>query len=262
MPIHELVHSIFRNGPLASLRLPSLAGSGLPERMRSTVFALLGLTAAAGLALVAIFAQPGFPLLEPVPLPHRPPAREGVARALALPPAHSRTPLAAAGSGLMPVPGKSADGSRGGDRAGGGPQAGAVAPEGVSAVPAPVADAPEGSGGGGHGPRGGAAAPAATATPQPASAPASTPASTPQPVKQAPEAITSSAGPGPAHAPGSSSSAAAAEHASERGVEASSKGPGPAAPEANTQAAASTPGPPSSPVASGQGNGYAKGQSK
>ncbi|HEY5941757.1 MAG TPA: hypothetical protein VIT89_02705 [Solirubrobacterales bacterium] len=54
---------------IGSLRRPSLAGDGLPERMRTTAFAFLGLTAAAGLALVALFAQLGFPLLSPVPLP-------------------------------------------------------------------------------------------------------------------------------------------------------------------------------------------------
>jgi hypothetical protein len=37
--------------------------------MRTTIFAFMGLTAAAGLALVAIFAQLGFPLLSPAPLP-------------------------------------------------------------------------------------------------------------------------------------------------------------------------------------------------
>ncbi len=55
-----------------AVRRPSLAGDGLPERMRSTVVAFLGLTAAAGLALVAIFAQLGFPVLSPAPLPSSP----------------------------------------------------------------------------------------------------------------------------------------------------------------------------------------------
>jgi hypothetical protein len=56
--------------PLSRLaRRPSLAGTGLPERMRSTTFALLGLTAAAGLGMVAIFSQQGWPLLAPSPLP-------------------------------------------------------------------------------------------------------------------------------------------------------------------------------------------------
>jgi hypothetical protein len=262
MPIHELVQSIFKSGPLASLRLPSLAGSGLPERMRSTVFALLGMTAAAGLALVAIFAQPGFPLLEPVPLPNQSPARQRVADARALPVGHSRRTLGPAASRRSAVPRPSRDGSRGGARAEGEREPGAVAPEVVSAVQAPAAEAPEGSGGGGHGARGGTAAPAPTATPPTPSKTAPTPVSTPEPVEQAPAAIASSAGSKVAEPPGNSSSAAAAEHAGERGVEASSKGPGPAEPQAGGQTAASTPGPASAPEVSGQGNAYAKGQTK
>src|SRR3954451_25217753 len=82
MPMHELVRSLFQSRRLDPIRLPSFAGKGLSERMRSTGFALLGLTAAAGLALVAIFAQPGFPLLEPAPLPSEPSARESVADAV------------------------------------------------------------------------------------------------------------------------------------------------------------------------------------
>jgi hypothetical protein len=54
------------------LRRPSLAGRGVTERMRSTTFALLGITAAAGLGLVAIFSQQGWPLLTPSPLPSAP----------------------------------------------------------------------------------------------------------------------------------------------------------------------------------------------
>lgn len=66
--MHEQMRSVFRK-KIGSVRRPSLAGDGLPERMRTTAFAFLGLTAAAGLALVAIFAQLGFPLLSPAPLP-------------------------------------------------------------------------------------------------------------------------------------------------------------------------------------------------
>ena len=72
------MHSDFRDKLSGSIRRPSLAGDGLPERMRSTVFAFLGLTAAAGLALVAIFAQLGFPLLSPTPLPERTGAELGL----------------------------------------------------------------------------------------------------------------------------------------------------------------------------------------
>ncbi|HEY6729680.1 MAG TPA: hypothetical protein VI039_01510 [Solirubrobacterales bacterium] len=68
---------------IRSVPRPSLAGKGLPERLRSTAFAFLGLTAAAGLALVAFFAQLGFPLLSPAPLPS-PPDRNAVAEAVTL----------------------------------------------------------------------------------------------------------------------------------------------------------------------------------
>ncbi len=53
-------------------RRRSLAGDGLPERMRSTTFALLGITAATGLGLVAVFSQQEWPLLPPGPLPVAP----------------------------------------------------------------------------------------------------------------------------------------------------------------------------------------------
>lgn len=49
--------------------------------MRSTAFAFLGLTAAAGLALVAFFAQLGFPLLSPAPMPSDPSRANAVAEA-------------------------------------------------------------------------------------------------------------------------------------------------------------------------------------
>src|SRR4051795_1421875 len=82
--MHELVHYTFHSKLRSALRLPSFAGKGLPERMRSISFALLGLTAAAGLALVAIFAQPGFNLLSPVPLPDQPSAGQSIAQAKSL----------------------------------------------------------------------------------------------------------------------------------------------------------------------------------
>src|SRR5215213_5828438 len=86
MPMHELVLSTLQTRLLGRMRRFSFAGDGLPERMRSTAFAFLGLTAAAGLALVAIFAQLSFPLLSPAPLPSEPAAGGAVARAVALDP--------------------------------------------------------------------------------------------------------------------------------------------------------------------------------
>jgi hypothetical protein len=76
------VRSNLRDKLPQSIRRPSLAGDGLPERMRSTAFAFLGLTAAAGLALVAIFAQLGFPLLSPSPLPSGPAEPSSISQAV------------------------------------------------------------------------------------------------------------------------------------------------------------------------------------
>jgi hypothetical protein len=64
-------HVLLRRGKTL-LRRPrriSLAGDGLLERMRSTTFALLGITAAMALGLVAIAAQQVWPELPFSPLP-------------------------------------------------------------------------------------------------------------------------------------------------------------------------------------------------
>jgi hypothetical protein len=82
--------------------LPSLLGDGLPERLRSTSIALLGIVAAVGLGIVAFALQLGFPLAASAPLP-QPPARPDAAserklaekeparKAAAAPPATSAT---------------------------------------------------------------------------------------------------------------------------------------------------------------------------
>jgi hypothetical protein len=73
---------------------PSLAGTGLTERMRSTTFALLGITAAAGLGMVAIFSQQGWPLLSPSPVPSAPMGQTAVHPAVTLGPAGTRAGIA------------------------------------------------------------------------------------------------------------------------------------------------------------------------
>lgn len=50
-------------------RRPSLAGDSLPERIRSTTFAVLGFAVAAGLVLVLLFSRTGAPILSLGPLP-------------------------------------------------------------------------------------------------------------------------------------------------------------------------------------------------
>ncbi len=49
--------------------MPSVFGDGLPERLRSTALALLGLTAAAGLGLVAFALQQSWPIASSLPIP-------------------------------------------------------------------------------------------------------------------------------------------------------------------------------------------------
>jgi hypothetical protein len=160
-----------------SVKRPSLAGTGLAERMRSTTFALLGLTAAAGLGLVAIFSQPGWPLLSPDPLPSSP--RQGVD--VGVPIANPQGPPA------------TADGTRGG--AGQAPSSAAAAPtEGsgsrlAGSVRIVAPPNPPSSTGGGTPHSQGPEAPSAEPVPAPA------PAATPEPTPVAAPATGSSSSP-------------------------------------------------------------------
>lgn len=247
--MHEVVRSIEKWKPLRAARLPSLAGSGLPERMRTTAFAFLGLTAAAGLALVAIFAQIGFHVLSPAPLPGEPVEKTTVAKAAVV----DRAPAATRQHLVAAAPHGPAGGSAGSGPAGGEP---ATPPP-----PAPGATAPSG---GGVGPEA-SNPPTGEATSIPPSSPGPTPeqvsspptgaATKPAPTPARPAATESA----PAPAPGHSQSSVAAEHASDRGVEASSKS---AAMAGTTPPATSSSSPPSTEAAPGNGNGKALGQTK
>jgi hypothetical protein len=263
--MNELVHSIVPDKLLSALRQPSFAGRGLPERMRSTAFALLGMTAAAALFLVAIFAQLSFPLVEPTPLPDEPTTQLGGAERV--------TPgtgsLLAAGRAPAPARRTAVDDPSPGGRRDGvaaAPQA-IAAPDNSTAVQAPgaVAAPAPGSGTGtgastGDGGREAGAKPATSPSsePTPAAAPSETQADSgsaappaPAPVSPPPKATTSAPTPLQPVAPGNSSSSAAAEHASDRGIEASSS-------SASTES--SVVSEPSD--GNGNGNGLAKGQSK
>ncbi len=243
--MHEGVRSSFHTRFLGSSRRPSFAGNGLPERMRSTAFAFLGLTAATGLALVAIFAQLSFPLLSPAPMPSGPAEGNAVSDAVALD--HSPGVFDRANPGLASSGERDAGGASG--RGGGGRTAG------------PTAEAPPEPGGGTSG---GEAVETPSSAPSPASPPASepapVPAAAPDPApapKPAPTPARPAAPTNPS-APGNSQSSAAASHASERGVEASSKSP----PESTGSGVATSgtgPAPEDSP---GNGNGKALGHSK
>jgi hypothetical protein len=262
--MNELVHSLIRKSPLASLRSPSFAGRGLPERMRSTAFALLGLTAAAGLALVAIFAQPGSSLLDPAPLPAEPRTHLAGAMRVTHPDGPERLVAAKPAAGFK----RTSTVGDGGPVGSGGASAGVAppvpsAPTTSTPVEAPAPAAPEG--GDGSGSRGAASQPAPSPSPAsspegvepPASSPAdgsASPASPPatQPAPAPPKATTSSPTPPQPVAPGNSASGAAAEHASERGIEASASSAPAPAPSAEPETGSSP----------GNGNGYAKGQNK
>jgi hypothetical protein len=154
-----------RPRPPASRRIKrlSLAGDGLAERIRSTVFAMLGLTAAAGLGLVLLFSQSSSPDLSLGPLSGLPGPRlsiglgsesnagpGGAGEASAsdpgadlLPAVLSRSPLSEpVGLAGGPVAADFVDSIPGGHRVGGdsGGSAGVVgAPQGSAA---PAADSP------------------------------------------------------------------------------------------------------------------------
>jgi hypothetical protein len=260
--MNELVLSL-PSKLISALRLPSFAGSGLTERMRSTSFALLGLTAAAGLALVAIFAQPGFSLISPAPLPDQPSIGESISNARKVPLNHGPVALVSARPAVAPqrrsedagVEAPSGDAS---SHSSDPVQQGQPAPTGAAAPPPTGGSTPSGGKGAGGSEHGSDASPtpAPTAAPQPAATTPSRPISTPQLSNPKPEAVASAPKPEPAPAPGNSSSAAAAEHASERGIEAST-GSGP--PAAAATASSATPESSASP---GNGNGLAKGLDK
>jgi hypothetical protein len=274
MPMHDLVHNSFHSRLLAWLRLPSFAGDGLPERLRSTTFALLGLTAAGGLALVAIFAQPSFTLLTPAPLPAEPSLNESIAGAEKVPLDHGATTFAPAAHAASPQgasrrsPGSGTSVHSASNPpvssppgTGTGTGGGAAAPGGVDAsapVPAPEPSGGKTGGGAAGNEPGGRSDPVPTVAPAPVASPHPPPDPAPPHTTSPPKATTASApAPESAAGPGHSSSAAAASHAGERGIEASAgSGPRPSIPAAAPSAA---PEPPAEP---GNGNGLAKGHYK
>lgn len=179
------VRAIFRKRPDGRFQMPSVAGKGLPERLRTTAFAFLGLTAAAGLAFVAFFAQLGFPLLAPAPLPSSPPDQGVVAEAVPLGPGSDASGLGQARSAPASL------GSAEGDRRAAGVQRRERGEAGVAGSPSPVS----------------AAKPEELPATEPAESPADSPAPAPAPVPApAPESVpTASTEPAPAVAPDPSS---------------------------------------------------------
>jgi hypothetical protein len=154
---------------------PGLAGADLGVRLRSAVFALLGLTTAACLAVVAILVHQGVPFLPSLPLPGLAGGDEHVASAKAV---EGPPPVIAAARDRLASADAAADGRAGGDRGGPGgasEPAKAVAPGPSSAVAPPSdspvaapAPAPEPAAGGGG-------SPGTSPDPAPSPAPASSP---------------------------------------------------------------------------------------
>jgi hypothetical protein len=225
-----------------SARRPSLAGTGLTERMRSTTFALLGITAAAGLGLVAIFSHQGWPLLSPSPFPVPQAGTEAVQPAVAV----SRHAIEAGSPGSHPRSTASGDSqtSLGQTSPGGGPSGDLTDRQQVRQ------GAPAGPGGlepGGSQPTPAAPrpTPAPSAEPAPSSAPTSAPAASPP----TPEVSTATVdSPGKGHAYGHSHSHGYARHTESAQSPSESSEP----PEAE-------PAEPSEPEEESGGRGYGHG---
>jgi hypothetical protein len=266
--MYELVRFKLSEIPLWPHRLPSFAGSGLPERIRSTTFALLGLTAAAGLSLVAIFAQPDWPLLSPAPLPNSP--AQKVREAVVVDHGTSGFGPAAGSSVGSNVPAKAAAPRRGagsrGDHAASG-QVGAPA-----AVPTPAPGGVDSDTNGSAAPA--ASPPVTTPAPQPSAAPSNPSAETtaPSPVEKRSSNGSSLPGHGTASASSSSSghgkSATAPGQTGTAGKSASAPGQtgtagkSATAPPQPQASSASQGNPPSTPpgLAGDNGNGKGNGQ--
>jgi hypothetical protein len=155
-----------------SLALSSVIGRGMPERIRNVGFAILGLTAAAGLALVAVFAQMSFPVLSPAPLPDVPSKSSSVSKAVSLKGSSAKLGLAEArGVRVAADPAAARN-----EASGGAPARGETR---VAGPADPVSSAVSGNSAGSSEP-GGASPPAAEPAPAPApEAPAAAPVETP-----------------------------------------------------------------------------------
>jgi hypothetical protein len=215
--MHEEVRSPLHIKPLSSIRLTSVAGQGLPERMRSTVFAFLGLTAAAGLVLVAAFAQLGLPLPSAAPMTSDPAKLNAVAEAVAVEKAPRAVPARGRRGSAPPQVRPNGESSVGVFAQ---PAPEATDPAAVE-PPAPIPPDPAPDASGVNGGRTEAPSPPPAPTPSAvpnSSAPTPTPVPAPVPVASPPPEAAPPALPA---GPGNSSSAAAAANASPRGIEAS-----------------------------------------
>jgi hypothetical protein len=192
---------------LRSPKRPSVLGGGLLERARSTTLALLGVTTAVGLAMVALALNQSWPHIADSPLPVAPPRHEAIGKAAVAAQAIANAPS----SGLVRLGGATGSGSR--RDVGEGGSGGAQAPESgfaptasaelvvaPSAPAAPQGDAPRGSDDPSSVPSPAGKPPQAPATPVPVSEPAQS-----EPAPQSPPAVETTPPPVAAEVPVDSS---------------------------------------------------------
>jgi hypothetical protein len=99
---------ISKIGQHTSRLAPNLFGAGLPDRIRTTIVAMVGFTAAAGLALVLFLSQTTWSIPSLGPLTFPPPGQSGLHGGVALgtdaaAPARSSSSSAAAGGASLAV---------------------------------------------------------------------------------------------------------------------------------------------------------------
>src|SRR4029077_564849 len=184
---------------LRSATRASVLGDGLLERGRSTSLALLGLTAAVGLAMVALALNQGWPLIAGAPIPGFGDTHQAVGDATIAAEAKGSSGLGTALPSTAGRQGPQASTRPARKGAGGTPApAGSQAPgpEGIVVSHSTPASSPDDSSSGGGSPGGAAPSPAPVAQ-QPASTPVPEPASSPAapPPSPAPQPAPESAAP-------------------------------------------------------------------
>lgn len=178
------VHFKPRQRWLQSAKKPSVLGGGLLERARSTTLALLGVTTAVGLAMVALALNQSWPLIADSPLPEAPAGQEAIGKATVAAqatPDVARAGLSTAASATYFDPSRVASKVDGGDAPA--PQAGSAPSAELVVAPAAPSE-PQGDTPAGAAKPSPAPSPAGNA-PQPPASPAPEPAQ-PEPAPPAP----------------------------------------------------------------------------
>jgi hypothetical protein len=168
---------LFRRGQKLSRAVawPSFAGRGLVERMRTTAFALLGLTTAMALGLVAFVSHQSWPYLPVGPVPSYQERQGHLDSAIALAPAAAELGLAAD----VAAPGPASSGGSTAPASNGSRRSGSQGVEPQTDVPEPAPDQPGVEAAPAPSPATAPSLPAQPPAPAPAAAPVSTTPATP-----------------------------------------------------------------------------------